>query len=180
MKGHDTSGDIGLFEEASEEEASLSDEEGTSDAQSARSGDDASSDAISEDEDDSEWTPGAETEHESRNGGPASKGRDCRPESFPEPATVKNTRRIFEERALSPVSPLQEKIVLKEEVISEANSFDELLDRSEGDDSIVIIPNKQARKAAMKYASSDAQYIPHPGEVESVPKKKKRLEQCFL
>ncbi|KIJ45660.1 hypothetical protein M422DRAFT_75069 [Sphaerobolus stellatus SS14] len=81
------------------------------------------------------------------------------------------TERISDSRPSSPDSPLQKKVSIKSVVRA---SFDSLLSE-EADDSIVIIPNKQSRKDAMKYAGPDAVYIPRPGEVDEVPKKKKRV-----
>ena len=47
-----------------------------------------------------------------------------------------------------------------------------------GRDSTVIIPNKQARKAAVSHVGPEAKYVPHKGEVDGT--KKKKRSACFL
>ena len=46
-------------------------------------------------------------------------------------------------------------------------------DDDAGDDSVLIIPNKKARQAAIAGLGPDAEYIPRPGEVDHVKKKKR-------
>lgn len=48
-----------------------------------------------------------------------------------------------------------------------------------GDDSVLIIPNKKARQAAIAGLGPDAEYIPRPGEVDTI-KKKKRCAILFI
>lgn len=54
-------------------------------------------------------------------------------------------------------------------------SFDSLLNRAEDqfEDSVAVIPDKQARQKSIMYAGPDAEYVPREGEID-VPKKKKR------
>ncbi|GJJ09537.1 hypothetical protein Clacol_003760 [Clathrus columnatus] len=52
-------------------------------------------------------------------------------------------------------------------------SFDSLLQRK--DDPVVVIPDKQARKKSIIYAGLGAEYVPRDGEIDIVPKKKKRI-----
>ncbi|OCH88588.1 kinesin-domain-containing protein, partial [Obba rivulosa] len=46
-----------------------------------------------------------------------------------------------------------------------------------GRDSTVIVPNKKARKDAVKNGGPDVEYVPLPGEVETVKKKKRVLKR---
>lgn len=59
-------------------------------------------------------------------------------------------------------------------------SFDSLLNRAEdqSEDSVAVIPDKQARKKSIMYAGPDAEYVPREGEID-VPKKKKRQVGSF-
>lgn len=55
-------------------------------------------------------------------------------------------------------------------------SFDSLLyrDNDHSDEPVAIIPDKQRRKESIRYAGPDAEYVPREGEIDLVPKKKKR------
>lgn len=55
-------------------------------------------------------------------------------------------------------------------------SFDSLLNLGDdqSEDSVAIIPDKQARQKSIMYAGPDAEYVPREGEID-VPKKKKRI-----
>ncbi|KAF8592063.1 hypothetical protein K439DRAFT_629431 [Ramaria rubella] len=181
-KDSDVSGDIGLFDDATEDEAvssqysseneqqnvELQSQDGTTESETAE---------YYESDSGSEWVPDTGP----RRSPPAKLGEvDSSPE---EPVTVKKTK-VFKAAMDPPDSPLQYKSKKKSggadtndlTMQKEHVYFDGLLDEGFQDhtaDSTIIIPIKQARKAAVTHAE-DTEYVPRPGEVDEIPKKKKR------
>jgi len=206
LKGPEDSGDIGLFDDATEDEACSTADEESEGLQSQDENINSESEANSESEpaaddgEDSEWTPETTDDGspESSKTHPASKWREAPrtspvkleppsspslQDSSPEPATVKKPKARGIVAMDPPASPLQHKSKTKSlkggdiRVKEERASVDELFGEGwtdNAEDSTIIIPNKQARKAALAHAGEDAEYVPRPGEVDDAPKKKKR------
>ncbi|KAF8499449.1 P-loop containing nucleoside triphosphate hydrolase protein [Gautieria morchelliformis] len=170
----DSSGDIGLFDDATEDEA-VSTEYSSADEDIAGKesrGMTTGSESPEDESDGSEWAP------DGMDG--SAKITNALITSPSEPATVKKVIRGSNMNMASPTSPLQHKTKARtgelrgpERRISFDNLFEEgLTDNHE--DSTIIIPNKHARKAALMHAGQGAEYVPRPGGNDDIPKKKKR------
>ena len=157
----DTSGDIGLFDDTTEDEA-ISTECSSADEDPAYQGRVTESETTEDDSDDSEWAPDAVKSLE--------------------PATVTRASRGLTMIVDIPASPLQHKSRMKTSGAEEPcvpgrrMSFDNLFEDCTGnaEDSTIIIPNKQARKAALTQAGQGSETVPQSGEVDDIPKKKRR------
>ena len=176
-KDADTSGDIGLFDDATEDEAVSTEyssaEEGTADkvSQSRTS----ESEAAEDDSDSSEWAPDAMD-----GGGGVT---DTLKAATLEPATAKKATTGSIMVTEPPASPLQYKSRSKTSGAGELGvhdrriSFDNLFEEGWTDnveDSTIIIPNKQARKAALTHAGQNAEDLLVERKADDIPKKKRR------
>lgn len=88
---------------------------------------------------------------------------------------------IFEED----IKPAKKKAQPKRPTRSTSNTLAGLEDELnglniQGRDSTTVIPNKAARKAAISHAGPGVEYIPRPGEVDTVKKKKRYVHNSLL
>ena len=178
VKDADISGDIGLFDVATEDEAASTEytsaDEDIMDMESPSQA--TESEPAYNDSDDSEWAP------DGCNGSPkVAHEHDALDASSPELRTVKKARgsRVVTKLLASPLqnkSSTRSSKASKVEMREKHLSFDNLLDGTgNADDTTIIIPDKQTRNAALNHAGApDAEHVPRSEEVDDIPKKKKR------
>jgi hypothetical protein len=174
----DTSGDIGLFDVATEDEAASTEYSSAEEdvAEQESQGLATDSEPAEDESDNSEWTP--DSPEGSAKGNEHVNLKDLSLELTAVKKTTLGSTMVDDLP-----SPLQYKSSTKTPrpgklgVIERRISFENLFEESgadNADDSTIIIPNKQTRKAALTHAGPDAEYIPRPAEVDDIPKKKKR------
>lgn len=175
LKDEDSIGDIGLFNDPLEEEAGSSQYTSATEDHDVQYGE-TTDGQTDPDVEGSEVGSKSENDRDFQN----SSMSQSIPQSPVSPSPVPETVRKVKIPAVvaSPVAPLNYKSGPRksslevDDVAGEQVSFDSLLNQN---DSVIIIPNKQARKVAMAQAGPNAVYGPRPGEVDDLPKKKKRI-----
>lgn len=174
-----TSGDIGLFDVATEDEAvsteySSAEEDST---EQESQGFATNSDPAVDESDNSEWAP------DTLGGIKGSNEHIELEDSSLELTAVKKGIRGSTMVRDPPSSSLQYKSSTRTPradklgIVEKRTSFDSILEQGSTDhanDSTIVIPDKKARMAALTHAGPEAKYIAQPVEIDDIPKKKKR------
>lgn len=175
-----TSGDIGLFDVATEDEAVSTEyssaEEDITEQESQ--GFAPHNDPAVDESDNSEWAP------DTLEGGIKGSNEPIELEdSSLELTAVKRGIHSSTMVRDPPSSPLQYKSSTRTPragklgIVEKRTSFDSILEQGSTDhanDSTIVIPDKKARMAALTHAEPEAKYIAQPVEIDDIPKKKKR------